>query len=217
MTTSGTSLVSYVTQRGVVSLCAYNLASHARALCSWPKREKVLRVNDVPILYFGRTAKGQTIAWAPENPVDAGRALDGVTFSQEIDLHYYYDGSEDLVRRTHGVALGGGSLYFAQLANLKPPSHVAAGTWRIAIWVNVSVSGTSEYGAPISGIGELREAVVEVEIGDNAEANEGVDASVRVLPEIRVVEERTTIGGSPWYRRTSLIVINGVFARIEDC
>ncbi|MBQ6329367.1 MAG: hypothetical protein IJI35_10170 [Kiritimatiellae bacterium] len=68
MTKSGTSLVLLGGDNNAdaAKLCAYedyDLVREWRALASWPKAEKVLYVNNTPIVYFGRTQKNKPIYW----------------------------------------------------------------------------------------------------------------------------------------------------------
>ena len=72
LTLLGDFVVDRVNHRG--ELCAqdcYKGSSEWRTLCSWPRREKVLLVNNVPVVYFGRTNDNKPIYWSPAAEVDA--------------------------------------------------------------------------------------------------------------------------------------------------
>lgn len=216
MTKSGASLVLYVppsgSRKGKALLCAYNLSSNKRVLCSWPKREKVLTVNNVPFMYFGRTAKGKTIGWVPENPKEAGKALSEVSFSEEVSA-YYYDGTAPWTRQISGLASGAGRI-ISEPPRVPQPDHVGKGVWHVSIRVVVSYSGISEYGTPISGTGELKGGFVEVEI-DETNVPSGPSVVARVTPLITIREVKK-INGDPWYRLSNVTRVGGLNVEILD-
>ena len=70
LTLLGDFVVDRVNHKG--ELCAqdcYKGSSEWRTLCSWPRREKVLLVNNVPVVYFGRTNDNKPIYWSPSAEV----------------------------------------------------------------------------------------------------------------------------------------------------
>lgn len=93
LTLLGDFVVDRVNHKG--ELCAqdcYKGSSEWRTLCSWPRREKVLLVNNVPVVYFGRTNDNKPIYWSPSAEVDAAsNSADNSTSGIVYNKHYYWN------------------------------------------------------------------------------------------------------------------------------
>lgn len=55
-------------------------------LCSWPKAEKVLAVNNVPVVYFGRTNDNKPMYWSMSAEVKPDSDIGTVEFDRHYEL-----------------------------------------------------------------------------------------------------------------------------------
>lgn len=73
MTKTGNSLCIYSDENP--GLCQhFQIFGEPDIIQSWPRREKALVLNGVPVVYFGRTNGGEPIYWTTESDTPAGDA-----------------------------------------------------------------------------------------------------------------------------------------------
>lgn len=74
MTKTGNSLCIYSNENP--ALCKhFQIFGEPDIIQSWPRREKALVLNGVPVVYFGRTNGGKPIYWTPDGDTPAGKGV----------------------------------------------------------------------------------------------------------------------------------------------
>lgn len=79
-----------------IGLCVYEKPGEGRVMTSWPKREKVLLINDVPFCYIGRTVANTPICWTIDEEIDTSTLL-GIKVSRKYTYRSRYNSSKYII------------------------------------------------------------------------------------------------------------------------
>ena len=224
-----------------IGLCAYEIDGKGRVLTSWPKREKVLKINDVPYVYIGRTAQGRPICWTTEEEYDRTPLL-----PVKVNVGFTYHSSIDGVSIDEYIANSATSMSIGFLEEDKdtialrsyigtPPDHYGerskyAGESVVKngnLETDIDIAGRW-YGTETSRLGTISGYVttsMRFHVGHLSIAMEEDNLNASVSTGDYIVKDQGTIVynrfgeaiSKPWFRSDWHVSITNVNCSVEDC